>query len=83
MERLKADWEKAITQETTATAMTISSPINTNSHGANYDKLDLNNALFGMTLVELIKYAKETFGQTEEEAELHATYIQEKQEAIG
>jgi hypothetical protein len=35
-----------------------------------------------MTFTELIEYGKETLGQTEDEAELHAAYIQEKQEAI-
>ncbi len=62
-ERLKSEREKAITQEDTAAAITISSPANTNGHGTTYDGLDLTNALFAMTLAELIQYGKEELGQ--------------------
>ena len=59
---LKSEREKAITQEDTAAAVTISPPANTNGHGMTYDGLDLTNALFAMTLAELIQYGKEELG---------------------
>jgi hypothetical protein len=59
---LKSEREKAITQEDTAAAIAISPPTDTNGHGTTYDGLNLTNALFAMTLAELIQYGKEELG---------------------
>jgi hypothetical protein len=64
-----------VAQEDIAAALTISPPANT-------DGLNLTNALFAMTLAELIQYGKEELGQTDEEAALYAACIEEHKQEI-
>ena len=75
---MKTKREKATTQEDIAAAAIISPPAENNVHGTTYDGLNLTNALFGMTLAELVQYGKEELGQTSTEAALYAACIEKK-----
>jgi hypothetical protein len=75
-ECLNAKREMMTTQAITAT---ISPPAYMDSHKANYnpslEDLNLNNALFAVLFAELIVHSKETYGQSDKEAELYAANI--------
>ena len=72
---MKVDKAQAI-----ATIATISPPINTINQEANNG--NLSNALYAMTMEELITHSIETYGYTQVEADLYATAIKEKKQAI-
>jgi hypothetical protein len=71
---------------TQAITATISPLADTETHNANYDPgledLNLNNALFAMTFPELILPGKETYSQSNKEAELYAKNIEEQKQAM-
>jgi hypothetical protein len=71
-ELLKTKREKATTQEDIAATAIISPLAENNVHGTTYDGLNLTNALFAMTIAELVQYGKEELGQTSAEAALYA-----------
>jgi hypothetical protein len=69
-----------------AITTTISPPADMKTHDTNYnpglEDLNLNNALFAMMFAELIVHNQETYGQSNEEAELYAANIEEQKQAI-